>query len=273
MNLRELSKAIVRAATPLRARQAVRKRIHVARHGAPHAPTLGNLETNTSYFARKYELNQTNYLEHIQAYHTERRVLGEDHTPGDGLARRVSLTLSDGSVWAGSTVDDLVAHNSLVHLAAMEFLLSEISKHARIIDIGCGMGHLFLHLYRLGYRDLMGVDESSFQPGVVDCAREFLAWYHTPVALLDVPNVGFHGHYKAKGLFGLFDVVTLFGMRGYCLYELAFELLKPGGYFIQETIEPTLGVYATDFTIVATYPGYGRRDRKPYTTIVCRKAV
>jgi SAM-dependent methyltransferase len=261
----------VRTITPLSVRQGLRRFIYKIKNGPPLSPTLENLRGNTSYFARKYGLNQTKYFENIEAYNADRNLLNDLRPTHQPLARCPSPARFGGSSWANANPEDLLSVNSLTHIAAMDFLLSEVSKDALILDIGCGMGHFFVHLHRFGYAHLTGVDDSAFQPGIIESARDFLNWYETPASLLDFCNIGFHGHYKSHQLYGLFDVVTLFGLRGFCLYELAYDLLRQGGYFIQETNETALGVYSTDFKLVATYPRYGRSNRYPYSTAIYQK--
>jgi SAM-dependent methyltransferase len=272
MDLSTLPRAIVRTATPLWARNAVRRYVWKARNGPPSPPTLQNLERNSSYFARKCGLSQLRYFENVNRYNATRSVLTRQPITDDPIVRGIETAHFEGSAWTPTTADEVIAANSLTHLAAIDFLVSRVPRNARILDIACGMRHLFLHLYRFGYTDLTGVDDSSFQPNIITCAREFLDWYRTPVRLPDFRNIGFHGWYKARHLEGVFDVVSLCGLRGDRLFELAYDLLKPGGFFIQETIDVPPGVHATDFSVVAVYPEYGRSDRHPYSTAMYQKS-
>lgn len=49
--------------------------------------------------------------------------------------------------------------------------ITEIPREARILDLGCGKGHLLAALFRLGYRNLQGVDLS---PQMIRGARKIL---------------------------------------------------------------------------------------------------
>lgn len=106
--------------------------------------------------------------------------------------------------------------------------------------------------------NFIGVDDSTFQPGIVRAAKEFLDYYKVDCQLYDF-NASFAGNYEENELFGRIDIVTSFGVTTYDLLGIAKDLLKPGGYYIFETLERRLvGYWEEKYEFVKCYEKYGR---------------
>jgi len=99
-------------------------------------------------------------------------------------------------------------------------------RSPRILDLGCGAGHLLAVFQRAGYTDLVGVDNSAEQ---VDLARQLFP--NTIQA--DVFE------YLRRDDIGQFDLITAFDVLEHftrdetiLFLRLVHQRLKPGGYLI-----------------------------------------
>lgn len=193
-------------------------------------PTLENININTKYFAKVYNLGQTDYFVKIGEY-------GQDND----FKKKVGNKDNYLPLW---------------HFAALDFLRNNLSKDAEILDICCGMGHFFIFLKELGFSKFTGIDDSIFQPGIIKAAKDFLGHYKIKNELYDF-NVSYIENYK-KLKEKSFEVITHFGVGTYNLFSIVFHLLRNGGYFILETIEEDAGVWKDKFEVVKLYEGYGR---------------
>ena len=102
-------------------------------------------------------------------------------------------------------------------------------RGARILDVGCGRGHLLDFLKRSGYRDLQGVDLS---PQMVECSRRL------GVPAEQSEATAFLSAHPAR-----FDCVLaldvlehLFKDELFALMDAVFSALRPGGCFIAHTV-------------------------------------
>lgn len=106
---------------------------------------------------------------------------------------------------------------------------------ARILDLGCGAGRTTLGLYRLGIRNLIGVDYSH---GMVASCKRLAAKERIPVPFehgdarsLRFPDASFDGC-----LFSFNGIMTIPGRkeRRRAFSEIA-RVLRPGGVFVFTT--------------------------------------
>jgi len=176
------------------------------------SPALENLVSNTSYFTRINGLSQALYFETITDY------------AQNGIFRKER----------GFDKEYL----PLWHLAAIDFLKTNVPRDAAILDICCGMGHFFVFLAQEGFHNFSGLDNSLFQPRIIKAAKDFLRHYSVSPRFydFDVSYPGYYHHLKEN-----FDVVTYFGVGYHYLFGISYDLLKPGGYFIYDTFEKAWG--------------------------------
>ena len=227
---------------------------HYARikyRGLKKAPTLENLVSNTKYFTRIYGLRQQKYNEGIYNYSQNRDSVNDEY-----FLFKEYLPL-----W---------------HVAAIDFLKNNLPKDAELLDICCGLGHFFIFLKELGFHKFTGVDDSIFQPFIIKAAKSFLSYYKIECHLYDfnVSSPSKYGElFKDK-----FDVVTYFNVGSHYLFEIAYNILKPNGYFILETVEQSWqGVWTEEFELAGLYEGFGRskgntdKSIHQYNTMVLRK--
>ena len=103
---------------------------------------------------------------------------------------------------------------------AIEMIESKLSKGSKVLDVGCGTGHLAAELARRGY-DTWGTDLSQ---GMVDYAREHYNRDRFQVA--DIEKIPFPDNF--------FDGIVCLGVMEYlvtdenALREM-WRVLKPGG--------------------------------------------
>jgi len=143
-------------------------------------------------------------------------------------------------------------------------VLSRTPFETRILDLLCGIPLLFFHLHRKGFAELVGVEDSTRQWGIVEAARAFLAATQTPARILDVR---LHEASAAAAIFaqqGLFDVVASFGAPERLWFPLAWELLNDGGLLVAETYFADVPrEFRHRFETVETYPNLGGKLREP----------
>ena len=99
---------------------------------------------------------------------------------------------------------------------------------ARILDVGCGAGHLLEALRSVGYQDVRGVDIS---PEAVAIAQS----KGLSVVEADLRNYLQEGH-ERFGLICAFDVIEHFDKQEVLqLLKLVWDRLQPGGVLILQT--------------------------------------
>lgn len=79
----------------------------------------------------------------------------------------------------------------------------EIPKDKRIIDLGCGNGHLIFALYELEYKNLLGVD---YSPLSIELCETIQKQQGVPTDALNWMKIDILNHQEAARM-GLFDVV------------------------------------------------------------------
>ena len=119
---------------------------------------------------------------------------------------------------------------------AERLLVSEyFAKSDRILDIGCGAGRLTIALYRLGYRNVRGVDLSR---GMIERAIALAEQAGYPI-LFEIGDAT-RLHYRDEGFDGaIFSAQGLMCIPGgshrlQVLTEVS-RVLRPGGHFIFTT--------------------------------------
>lgn len=107
-----------------------------------------------------------------------------------------------------------------------------LNKSDKILDIGCGAGRTTINLYKLGYKDIIGVDIST---NLINYAKTYSDLHNLNIAFEegDATNLNYDD--------GTFDVVIFSynGMqsipgvknRNKVLHEV-YRVLKPGGLYI-----------------------------------------
>jgi SAM-dependent methyltransferase len=242
MDIRQLRNVL-----PKRTRYRIRRLISGYRYRQYlREPLLENIPQNTFAFSFKYLLSMSGYFNDINNWKLDKSHLRADE------------------------------RMSLQHFAMVDFLRnSPLSSDARFLDVCCGMGHLFLYLkFLLGYSHFVGIDDSSFQPGITDAAKDFLAYYRTQAQIVDVNNVAFPPHYFTPAFSNRFDVFSHFVVDTYYFFPIAYEVLKVGGLYIAELEDIQPGVYSDVFRVLKVYEGYGRVKESGlhrYHTVVMQK--
>jgi len=123
---------------------------------------------------------------------------------------------------------------------ALEMLVSRVKPPAKILDIGCGTGHLAGELMKRGY-EAWGVDYSE---GMVQYAREHYDPNRFQVG--DIEHIQFPDN-TFDGVMCL-GVVEYLGSDEPALREMR-RVLKPGGYAVITTPNSMCPFYYTDRAI------------------------
>lgn len=109
-----------------------------------------------------------------------------------------------------------------------EMFFTNISKQARIIDLGCGYGRVLKFLFEEGYRNLSGIDSSS---KLIERAKVYFPnadYFISPILELDTSKK--------------FDCVLLCGVLEYIysddertsISNIVFDLLSENGFVFVE---------------------------------------
>ena len=106
------------------------------------------------------------------------------------------------------------------------------SKESKIIDIGCGAGRTTFSLYRLGYRDIIGIDIADI---LIDKAKDYCELFRCDIRFekMDASNMSYQNNTFDIALFsynGLTGIPT--HKRRLDVVNEIYRVLKPGGYFI-----------------------------------------
>jgi len=109
---------------------------------------------------------------------------------------------------------------------AIEMIEAKLPKGSKILDVGCGTGHLAAELARRGY-DTWGTDLSQ---GMVDYAREHYNRDRFQVA--DIEKIPFPDNF--------FDGIVCLGVMEYLVTDVnalreMWRVLKPGGHAVVTT--------------------------------------
>ena len=115
-------------------------------------------------------------------------------------------------------------------------------SNSRILDIGCGQGHLLSYLWRKGFRILTGIDSSFNQ---IQTSKKYLP---NEINLLNCDAIEYLNNSKIK-----FDVILLFDviehikkddLKGFI--TAIYKSLQPGGKLIVRTpnMANVLGTYS-----------------------------
>lgn len=132
---------------------------------------------------------------------------------------------------------------------ALEMLEERLRPGSKVLDIGCGTGHLTGELMRRGY-DAWGVD---FSEGMVQYAREH--YDESRFQMGDIERIPF--------LDNSFDGVMCLGVMEYLSYDETalreiWRVLKPGGRAVITTPSSTCPFYYTDGAIAKAGSLVGR---------------
>lgn len=105
-----------------------------------------------------------------------------------------------------------------------EMLAAHVPATARILDAGAGTGLVGLALRRLGYRNLVGVDNSHGMLSQAKQKRAYRALHHSDLAALEFASASF----DAVISIGVF---TYGHAPAHCLQEL-IRVVKPNGLIL-----------------------------------------
>lgn len=120
------------------------------------------------------------------------------------------------------------------HGTRLILILSKASPVlTKILDISCGIPTLLLQLKRLGFTNLSGADDDHFQPRIVQAAKAFSEIFNLNATFYDI-RTGYPRKYRA--IDKQFDVISQFGAATYTILTLIDPILKPGGWFVSETV-------------------------------------
>ncbi|XP_037583030.1 EEF1A lysine methyltransferase 2 [Dermacentor silvarum] len=135
-----------------------------------------------------------------------------------------------GEVWFGSKNECRV----------VRWLLQHADKTSHILDIGCGNGHLLVHLAKEGFNNLTGVD---YVENAVILAKELAAKEAVSVLFevgdileQDLPCPSFSRKYDFVLDKGTYDAISLCPdnpqKKRRCYLEVVSQLLATGGHFV-----------------------------------------
>jgi 2-polyprenyl-3-methyl-5-hydroxy-6-metoxy-1,4-benzoquinol methylase len=117
------------------------------------------------------------------------------------------------------------------------FLKFNTPKNARILDVGCNYGSLIYNMYRLGYKNIYGIDinKQSIKQG-----RKSYKHIRTRLKAYDGNEMPFKDE--------TFDVILMFDVIEHILNiekflkEQVYRILKKGGIFIFQTPNKPLNI-------------------------------
>uniref|UniRef100_A0A131YQV4 Protein-lysine N-methyltransferase n=1 Tax=Rhipicephalus appendiculatus TaxID=34631 RepID=A0A131YQV4_RHIAP len=186
-----------------------------------------------------------------------------------------------GEVWFGSKNEHRV----------ITWMLQHAEKASRIVDIGCGNGHLLVHLAKKGFTNLTGVD---FVENAVILARKLAA--KEAVSILfevgdileqNLPCPCFSRKYDFILDKGTYDAISLCPdnpqQKRMRYLQVVSQILEPGGHFVivscNWTQEELTKHFERELVVVDTIPtptfSFGGSQGKSVTALVfgCRSST
>lgn len=117
------------------------------------------------------------------------------------------------------------------------FLKFNIPKDARILDIGCNFGSLVFNLYKLGYKNIFGIeiDENAINRG-----RLFYSEIANNLVIHKPGNIPFGSN--AFDVIMMFDVIEHVPDIKFFINNEVCRVLKKGGCFIFQTPNKVINI-------------------------------
>lgn len=119
---------------------------------------------------------------------------------------------------------DDVTNSGKVYAMYLKDVLNKLSKHKRLLDIGCGNGFFLKEALKLGFREVYGIEPSK------DAVRNLVSGVYKKNI---IGNIFKKGQFKKD----FFDVICFFQVFDHLLNPNNFltncnYILKPGGYIL-----------------------------------------
>ncbi|MHB9862056.1 class I SAM-dependent DNA methyltransferase [Streptomyces sp. YIM S03343] len=158
----------------------------------------------------------------------------------------------------GNRYDEAFPHKE-GQVAAVEWLVGELSDGARVLDLGCGTGLPTARQLADGGLDVVGVDLSG---GMVDLARKQVpeaTFHQLDIADLRVSGPVDLGRFDAVAAF--FSLLMLPRAEIPLALGTVHHLLRPGGLFVLSMVEADVDNFAIPFIgSTVRVSGYLRDD-------------
>ena len=135
-----------------------------------------------------------------------------------------------GSVWMEDKVFLQKKESGNIQSSLEYFLKFNISKNAKILDIGCNYGSLIYNIYREGYKNVRGIDISK---EAIKIGKKEYKLIEKKLEVYDGYKIPFKN--ESFDVVLMFDVIEHIPNAERFIKEEVYRIIKKGGLFIFQT--------------------------------------